>query len=729
MNFLNTDQEQKINLKSFDINIFPKEETLMSIGNGYIVSRGTNDEYNTSYSRETYISGLFNSNCTHEVEELVNVPDVFEYHVLVNGARIDFNSTNVYDYNKTLDIKYGILSKSFMVYHGDLEIFVKTKKYCDMVNKGVVVQEIEYTTNKECEIKIIDKIDGQYTNQGVEHFIYEEKYVNDGILNYFCKTANNKELYISSSLIIDYPVLQTYSIKRKVINRETTFEAKPGISVKFKKATEFSEVGFTNCSHDLSKHKASWDHIWHDSRVVITGDAEVQQAIDFSVYHLVINSNLDDENTNLGAKGMTGFGYKGHTFWDTEIFLLPFYVSTFPNKAKSLIKYRANSIKQARIKAKKYGFDGAMFPWEGTRPESPDATPEYGPINIKTGKVEKIINAEKEIHINTAVVYGIELFYKYTKDTEFIKQYCSQLLVDIAKFWISRLEYNEQKKAYEILDVVGPDEYKEHVNNNMYTNYTAKRTIELVANWEKLGLISKECLAGYNFEEANLIAQSIFLQTADEKNLIGQDDTYLNLDIIDLSKYKNSSKVAEINKDYSMEEKCQIQVGKQADLLLLFQMYREEFDKQTIEDNFTYYEDKCLHDSSLSLVTHNILACDLDQIELANEFFEKSFAIDYTGHISSSNEGIHFASMGGHWLSLIRGFANVYISDKLEINPKLPEKLQAISFSMHYLYSRLEIKVTTKTVSIHNQGTQSIECSVYGKEYIIESGDSFEVTK
>lgn len=729
MNFLISDQDFKVNLRSYDINIFPKEETLLSIGNGKLVSRGTNDESNTSFSRETYISGFFDRNRDHEVEELVNVPDVFEYDILINGAKLDFNSTNIYDYDKTLDLKYGFLTRTFMIYHGSLEIFVKSKKYCDMNNRNVAVQEIEYTTNRKCSVTLIDKIDGRLTNQGLEHFVYDEKYVQDNTLNYYTKTMRGQELYISSKMETDYPVIHSYSIKRKLINRETTFELEPLKTINLKKTIEFSMDDFKDCESNIELHKMEWDKIWNQARVKVAGNSEIQKAIDFSTYHLIINSNLDDPSTNLAAKGMTGSGYKGHTFWDTEIFLLPFYISNFPDKAKNLLKYRTYSLKEAQKKAKRYNYSGAMMPWEGTRPDKADATPEYGPINIKTGKVEKIINAEKELHINSAVVYGFELYYNYTNDKEFITEYGAELVVEIAKFWLSRLEYNQESDYYEILDVVGPDEYKEHVDNNMYTNFTAKRSINLVKKWYEEGLILDKHVVDYDFTKAMPIAKKIKIQEPNDKSIIPQDDTYLNLDIIDLQPFKNSSKVAQINKEYSMAEKCKIQVGKQADLLLLFQMYKGIFEDNIIKNNFDYYEDKCLHDSSLSLVTHNIITCDLNEQEFAYEFLKKSLLIDYAGDINSSNEGIHFASMGGHWLSLIRGFLNIYVGDKLEINPKLPSKIDGIAFKMYYFNSLIEIKANKEKVSVINNSTKDIECVIYKQNYIVKGGDRVEISR
>lgn len=727
MDFLNTKCDREIELKSFDINLFPKEETLMCIGNGYVVSRGTNDEMRNAFSRETYINGFFNQADKYEVEELVNIPDVFEFEILINNQKIDINTMTVLNYSKILNLKYGILTREYTIYHNDAEVNIKIEKYANMVTKNVIHQNITIATSNPIKLTLVDKIDGTYTNNGKEHLYYDEKKVVESDLFYKAWTRNNDEIEIRSNLEANLDYVSNISIKRKRIIRTMTFELASEV-LNIEKTVIINESQFGNTVGTRAEHMSTWDKLWEQSRVRIDCDMKTQTALDFSNYHLIINRNNLDEHSNLAAKGLTGHGYKGHVFWDTEIFLLPYYTAVFPADAKALLKYRYNSLPAAREKAKKYNFSGGMLPWEGTRDTSVDATPEYGPINVRSGKAEKIVNAEKEIHITADVAYGIYYYFNHTNDVEFMEQYGNELIIETAKFWLSRLEYNHQLDCYEITDVVGPDEYKEHVSNNAFTNQLAKFNIELVNKYYNDNIISEQQLEEFDFDLKHSIetARKIKIQTPNENNLIAQDDTYLTLKTIDLEEYKQPGNVGLINKVYSMQEKCEIQVGKQADTLLLFKMFKNDYDDQTKLDNYLYYEDKCLHDSSLSMVTHSIIASDLNMIENAFGFFKDSLKIDYLGSLSSSDEGIHFASMGGHWLNVVRGFAGIYVEDKLYINPKLPTEVNEVEFNYCYLGVNLKILVTNECVNIKNQSSIDVELNVLNRDIKIKGGEVYE---
>lgn len=727
MDFLNTKCDREIELKSFDINLFPKEETLMCIGNGYIVSRGTNDEMRNAFSRETYLNGFFNQADKYEVEELVNIPDVFEFEILIDNQKIGINTMTVLNYSKILDLKYGILTREYTIYHNDAEVNIKIEKYANMVSKNVIHQNISISTNKPIKLTIIDKIDGTYSNNGKEHLYYDEKKVVDSDLCYKAWTRNDQQIEIRSNIKTNLDAVSNITIKRKKILRSMTFDLTSEV-LNITKTIIINESEQGNKVSTKVEHMDAWDQLWAQSRIRIDCDNKIQTALDFSNYHLIINRNSLDEHSNLAAKGLTGHGYKGHVFWDTEIFLLPYYTAVFPDDAKALLKYRYNSLSAARAKAKKYNFTGAMLPWEGTRDQSVDATPEYGPINVRTGKAEKIINAEKEIHITADVAYGVDYYFNHTGDIEFMQKWGNELIIETAKFWLSRLEYNEQLDIYEITDVVGPDEYKEHVNNNAFTNQLAKFNIELVNKYYNQAIISNQQLAEFDFDvkQSVEIANKIKIQMPNEDNLIAQDDTYLTLKTIDLTDFKQPGNVGLINKVYSMDEKCQIQVGKQADTLLLFKMFKNDYHHQVKLDNYLYYEDKCLHDSSLSMVTHSIIASDLKLTENAFGFFKDSMKIDYLGSVSSSDEGIHFASMGGHWLNIVRGFAGIYVDDKLYVNPQLPSAVNEIEFNYYYKQVNLKMLINKEWVNITNQSNADIEITVLDQDIKIKGGEVYE---
>jgi len=322
----------------------------------------------------------------------------------------------------------------------------------------------------------------------------------------------------------------------------------------------------------------------------------------------------------IGAKGLSGEGYKGHSFWDTEIFMLPYFTYTFPQIGRSLMEYRYKTLVGAHKKAQENGYKGAMYPWESAWADDGEVTPVWGAADIVTGKSTKIWSGFIEQHITSDVSFGVWQYYQITGDEDFMEKYGYEILMDTGIFWASRLEWNEEKQRFHINEVIGPDEYKEHVNNDAFTNWTAYWCIEnAIEYYEKLKVEKPILFARLN-QKLNLEAEipvmkarlaQLYLPQPNTENVIPQDDTYLSKQIIDLTKYKNQTHVGSMFLDYSLDQVNQIQVSKQASVVMLMYLLEHKFSKEVKLANYNYYEPKTLHDSSLSLSTHAILANDL----------------------------------------------------------------------------------------------------------------------
>lgn len=438
-----------------------------------------------------------------------------------------------------------------------------------------------------------------------------------------------------------------------------------------------------------------------------------------------------DNRMNIGAKGLSGEGYKGHTFWDTEIFLLPYFIFTMPEVARRLEEYRYLSLPGAHEKAKRNGYTGAQFPWESAWLDDGEVTPEYMGTDIVTGQLIKVWSGFIEIHITADVAFGAWQYYICTGDQEFMDQYGYELILDCAKFWANRLEEGEDGLLH-INDVVGPDEYKEHVNDNAFTNYMARWNIQKAIEYaetvkeqnptlyaaldEKLGLT--ELLPEWK-EKLN----RIFLTKPNAQNVLPQDSTYLTLKDIDLTKYKQQAHVGGIYKDYNQEQICQIQVSKQADVMVLFYLLEEQFSQAVKKASWDYYEPRCLHDSSLSLSTHSVLACDIGDTELGYEMFRKACGIDLSNDDPhSSDAGIHAASYGGLWQCVIYGFGGLrMIGGKLRINPKLPEAWNGLRYSFLWKGQTVSVSITKETVTLKKEdNAEEILLEVCGEKHILK---------
>lgn len=412
-------------------------------------------------------------------------------------------------------------------------------------------------------------------------------------------------------------------------------------------------------------------------------------------------------------------------------FILPYFIYTAPEIARSLEEYRWLSLGGARKKAADNGYEGAQFPWEAAWIDDGEVTPVWGAADIVTGKPIKIWSGFIEQHITADVAYGAWEYYKATGDEEFMDRYGYELILDTAKFWASRLEPGEDG-LFHINDVVGPDEYKEHVDDNAFTNYMAAWNITKAMEYaaylkenkpalyrtlsEKLGLESAQ-------QQWSEKLPKLYLPSPRADGVIPQDNTYLTLEDIDLTKYKQQTNVGSIYRDYNQEQISRIQVSKQADILIMFLLLENQFDLTVKQANWRYYEPRTLHDSSLSLSTHCILANDMGNRELAYQLFQQAVSIDLGPNMSSSSAGIHAASIAGIWQSVVFGFGGVrMLEGKLRIEPKLPDAWSSLDFIFHWQDQKIRFAATKNELRLTNlTGTAPVTFTSRSKEYSLDN--------
>jgi hypothetical glycosyl hydrolase len=465
--------------------------------------------------------------------------------------------------------------------------------------------------------------------------------------------------------------------------------------------------------------------------VTIEADNDFDQlAMRFAQYHLHIMTPAHDNRMNIGAKGLSGEGYKGHTFWDTEMFILPYFIFSAPEIARSLEEYRYLSLPGAHKKAGSNGYEGAQFPWESAWIDDGEVTPVWGAADIVTGLPTKIWSGFIEQHITADVAYGVWEYYKVTGDQDFMDRCGYELILDTAKFWASRLEEGEDGKLH-INDVVGPDEYKEHVDDNAFTNHMAAWNIRKAIEYCELLRAEKPGLYKALDEKLGLAALEpvwqdklarLFLPQPREDLVIPQDRTYLTLKDIDLTKYKKQQNVGSIYRDYNQEQITHMQVSKQADILIMFLLLENQFSAEVKTANWNYYEPRTLHDSSLSLSTHCILANDMGNRELAYELFCKAAAIDVGPNMKTSDAGIHAASLAGVWQSVVFGFGGVRMLDgKLRLNPALPAGWRSLEFYICWQGQKLRVRLTHDSIELVNlAGTRPVELAIFGSACTVE---------
>jgi hypothetical glycosyl hydrolase len=621
--------------------------------------------------------------------------------------------------------------------------------------------------NQPAKIQFDSGINGQMTNSGAQHFhegekrIFDKKYV-----QMLQQTTHSKITFIHNtghSVTLDgSEVTSRFEMDRRKVFMIYSSEVKADQTIRFEKISniyttrdknfekttleqlkEYSIFQLkTACKagySDLQLLSAkTWAEKWDAIDIKIKSNDDFDQlALRFAQYHLLIMTPAHDNRMGIGAKGLSGEGYKGHSFWDTELFMLPFFTFTLPHIARSLLEYRYNTLDGARKKAIESGYKGAMFPWESAWADDGEVTPVWGAADIITGESTKIWSGFIEQHITSDISFAIWQYYHVTGDEDFMDKYGYEILLDTGIFWASRLQWNADKKQYHINEVIGPDEYKEHVNNDAFTNYTAYWCIENAIHYYHLLKTSRpEIFSRLSFKldlessikelEEKLLL--IYLPQPNENNVIPQDDTYLTLKDIDLTKYKNQEHVGSMFLDYSLSQVGKMQVSKQASVVMLMYLLEHKFSPEIKLANYNYYEARTLHDSSLSFSTHSILANDLGDRDLSYNLYRKAANIDLGMNMKSSDHGIHGASLGGVWQIIVCGFGGLrMVGGNLRIEPKLPMEITQIIYPLYWKGNLLEVTVNHNSLHIINKGTEPVSFSNYGKNYQVKSNSEIKI--
>jgi len=774
MNYTSGKNELKnwvVTEETFNPKFLGKCEAIFSLGNGYMGQRAATEERYPKEVRNLFVAGTFNKFAENEVTELPNAADVLWMDITLNGETFNLKDGKILEYNRSLNLKSAELTRSVKWESPKGETFqLNFKRFISLANRHLILSQVEITPlSGDAEIAVVSGINAQMTNSGVQHFMegdrrfYDKEYMQivqttteskiDFVFNtvhkFFMANAEMSapEAHIEMErrqILMNYhPItvkqnesymIEKYSNVYTARDNDLTFEAYSLDELKAFSLEQLKEAAATGYATLFEAHAKAWEEkVWNLVPISITSENDYDQlAIRFAQYHMTVMTPAHDNRMNIGAKGLSGEGYKGHTFWDTEIFLLPYFTYTMPDVARSLLEYRYNTLPGAHKKAEENGYSGAQFPWESAWLEDGEVTPVWGAADIVTGKATKIWSGFIEQHITSDVAFATWQYFQVTNDQDFMDKYGYELLMDTAKFWASRLEWNEEKQEYHINNVIGPDEYKEHVNNNAFTNYTAQWNIKIaMAYFHDLKMNRPEIFARLNekldLEETYKLwedrVEKIYIpQPREEDLLIPQDDAYLTYPTIDLTKYKNQENVGSMFKDYNLEQVNKLQVSKQADIMVLFYLLEDLFSSEVKKANWEYYEPKTLHDSSLSLSTHSVLASDMKDSKMAYDLFRRATEIDLGPNMKTSDHGIHAASLGGIWQCVVNGFGGVrMLNGELRISPKLPTAWSELNFSINWHGDLLEVTATKDNVRIvkTTSNNESIKLSVHDAEYIL----------
>ena len=748
----------KIEESVFSEKTLGKHETLMTLGNGYMGIRAGFEEEYAGQCRGFFIAGTYNRAGLNEVTELPNIADITAFEITIDNERFSLLNGKIHEYNFALDMKTGELKREVIWEStGNKKFKMIFRRFVSLENRHLVCSKVNIEAlDGDSTVKIKTGVDGRQTNSGVQHFSEIEKRVYDNkFIQYVQRTTeSNVDIYLNTFLHVKPVLNKSFTIERRKLLEEITGVIKKTEILEIEKISlvytsvdkEFINKDINIGAYSLDKikelessrynelfHKSSqsWDIFWNKSKIDIESSNEFDNfAVNFSLYHMQIMTPFHDNRFSIGAKGLTGEGYKGHVFWDTEIFMLPFFLYTNPETAKQLLEYRYGNLDEARKKSASKNYKGALFPWESAF-DGKEETPEFAAINIKTGKANRVWSAEKEIHIVADIAYAVIEYFHVTGDSEFMENAGLEILSECSEFWVSRAETDSKTGKYVIKDVIGPDEYTEHIDNNTYTNYmaeyTVSETIKLFENFEKkkekiyLKLAEKLDIKEKLPLFRNFIA-NIYLPVPDEKGIIPQDDTFLSKKIIDISRYTGSDSKQGILKDYTRDEVVDMQVLKQADLVMFLYLFKDKFSKEIIRKNWNYYESKTIHDSSLSMAIHAITALYFGAKDTAYKCFQKACLIDLGSNPNSSDDGIHAASLGAVWLTCIKGFGGISENNGvLNIEPVLPDNWERLEFPLVFRKKSFRIKIDKESVELFSESNDILEIFVNKQKYELKN--------
>lgn len=730
------------------------QESITSIGNEYMGMRGMFEE---KYSGDThpgiYLGGIWYPDKTRVgwwkngypeyFGKVINAVDFVSVDIQLDGRSIDLAQDEFSDFTLELDMKRGLLSRSFIIHRNDTSVKVKSERFVSVACKELYANRLQFENvgEKPVEIRVTSLLNANVFNEDANY--------DDQFWNVLDKQAKQRTLTMTAQTIENDFGTPRFTVAMKAIHQtslkyQNNLETAKSVSAcwqgellvnekaKFEKkvivttSRDYSdrsviEEAAVKLSNEqavqpfeqlLAAHVLVWAKRWEKSDIVIDGNDESQQGIRFNLFQLFSTYYGNDSRLNIGPKGFTGEKYGGATYWDTEAFAVPFYLGAASSKVtKNLLQYRHNQLDGAYHNAKEQGLAGALFPMVT-----------FNGIECHN---EWEITFE-EIHRNGSVAYAIYNYTRYTGDQEYIHHNGFDVLVGIARFWADRVHYSTRKDQYMIHGVTGPNEYENNVNNNWYTNMLAKWCLQYT---EKIAQeVSKEKISDLRVSDTERqkwaeISEKMYLPYDKKLGVFIQHDTFLDKDLTPAKDLPQDQ--LPLNQHWSWDRILRSPYIKQADVLQGIYYFIDQFSEAQKRRNFDFYEPLTVHESSLSAATHSILAADLHKEEKAFDMYSRTARLDLDNYNNDTEDGLHVTSMTGSWLAIVQGFAGMRVSDdKLHLAPFVPKEWKGYSFRLNFRNRLLSVVVGAKGTELTLLAGDPLEVILNGKAVIVKMEES-----
>jgi maltose phosphorylase len=744
-------------------------ESIFSIGNGKMGQRANFEEkYSGDTLRGSYVAGIYYPDKTRVgwwkngypeyFAKIINSTNWVGINITINGEELDLASAKIHSFQRVLDMQKGLLTRSFIaeIKNGN-QVEVNSSRFVSIDNTAVGA--ISYTIkalNFSGEIIIQPYLDGDVFNEDSnydEKFWVEISKEINGNVGYLITETLKTKFRVGAAM--NFRILKNgkpenteivNSAKEKFIQAEQKVLVKAGDEVCVEKyvaiisSLDYKENQLATTALNFVKkaiktgfevlfknHKNRWLTKWETSDIKIEGDVAAQQGIRYNIFQLNQTYSGEDERLNIGPKGFTGEKYGGVTYWDTEAYCLPFYLSTAPVEvSKKLLIYRHRHLQKAIENAQKLGFNGgaALYPMVT--------------INGEECHNEWEITFE-EIHRNGAIAYAIYNYVNYTGDKEYLAPHGFEVLLAISRFWSQRVNWSQKKQKYVMLGVTGPNEYENNVNNNFHTSYmavwTLKYTLEVTEYLQKeFPYLYEEMISKWKFnaiketERWKDIIENMYFPFDEERNIYLQQDGFDDKELIPVSELPASERP--VNQKWSWDRILRSCYIKQADTLQSMFWFEDNFADDEIKRHFDFYEPLTVHESSLSPCIHSILAAKIGYEQKSYEMYLRTSRLDLDDYNNDTEDGLHITSMGGTWMAFVMGFGGMRARDnKLILNPFLPSRWKSYQFRIDFRGAHLSLKKEKEKLTIVNYSKVPVMIEVWGKPAHLDKNTTIEIKK
>lgn len=756
-------------------------ETAFTVGNGYLGLRGNHIEGRGAHEHGTFINGLHETWPIRHAEQaygfaevgqtIVNAPDAKVMRVYIDDEPLSFEDTEIIDYSRVLDLRTGVLTRDVLwltpsgkrVHMRDERMVSFDERHLAVLRLEVTVENSDAPVTISCQLlnrqdgagiyagdpMVAHKVQGAKTaafdprkaEKITERVLQPVEYWQDGLrsaLSYRVTDSGMTVAVVADHVVDTENEFSARSLVEPDIAKNVfRVQAKAGVPIRISKIVSYHSSRGVPPRELVDRCRRSLDRVgvegvdalfqaqrewlaafWERSDVRIAGHDDLQQATRWCLFQLAQAASRAD-GAGVPAKGLSGSGYSGHYFWDTEIYVLPFLTYTSPQWAKNALRARVLMLPAARKRAAQLNEAGALFPWRTINGEEASAYYAAGTA---------------QYHINADISFALGKYVRATGDEDFLRREGADIAVETARLWatLGFWRGTNGESTFHIHGVTGPDEYTTVVNDNLFTNVMARYNLRFAARIVDemarddpdaySALVERTGLDDGEREAWDRAAAAIHIPYSDTLGIHPQDAFFLEREVWDLE--GTPADMRPLLLHYHPLVIYRFQVLKQADVVLALFLQGNHFTAEEKLADFDYYDPLTTGDSTLSAVVQSIMAAEVGYQDLAREYFEHALFVDLADLHQNSADGVHVASAGGVWTTLVSGFGGMRDHDgRLSFDPRLPADWPELSYALRWHDSSLQVTLTADALRVEVRSGGPVDFTVRGAEHRAAAGE------